>query len=350
MAGPAIRAVAHGAARSRATTRSTLGHHEPCDPALAPTLPRRRRVTATSSDGSPGASDVVIVQGDALRRAPALADCGAVARRRPLRPVPPRSSSSRSRHLEPDARRRAIGRGTRRRERAAAARRRVPLREPRSNATSGSASSPASGRVNEHTYDADPRLERLLVEVPFGYGSAASDGGGHALRGVVPGIDVDDEIVLWGGGIYDWFDPIRSSPRSTRCACAVPGFVWSSPARVTRTPTSESPRPRRACATSRPNVGCSTCTCSSVTGFRIDERAGYLLDADIAVSTHFEHVETAFSFRTRVLDYLWAGLPSVSDRGDVLGRRGRTGRRGDHRGPRGSGRDRSRARASARRR
>src|SRR4029077_10583123 len=35
------------------------------------------------------------------------------------------------------------------------------------------------------------------------------------------------------------------------------------------------------------------------------ERQNYLLDADVGVSTHFEHIETTFSFRTRILDYLW---------------------------------------------
>ena len=49
-----------------------------------------------------------------------------------------------------------------------------------------------------------------------------------------------------------------------------------------------------------------------------DERANYLLDADLAVSTHFDHVETQFSFRTRVLDYFWAGLPVVTTAGDAL--------------------------------
>jgi len=44
----------------------------------------------------------------------------------------------------------------------------------------------------------------------------------------------------------------------------------------------------------------------------------YLLDADLGVSTHFEHVETAFSFRTRILDYLWAGLPIVATDGDTF--------------------------------
>ncbi|NJP07416.1 MAG: glycosyltransferase family 4 protein, partial [Chloroflexaceae bacterium] len=41
------------------------------------------------------------------------------------------------------------------------------------------------------------------------------------------------------------------------------------------------------------------------------ERGRYLLEADIGISTHLEHIETRFAFRTRVLDYIWAGLPMV---------------------------------------
>ena len=49
------------------------------------------------------------------------------------------------------------------------------------------------------------------------------------------------------------------------------------------------------------------------------ERGRYLLDADVAVSAHFDDVETRFAFRTRLLDCLWAGLPVVTTRGDTLG-------------------------------
>ena len=47
-----------------------------------------------------------------------------------------------------------------------------------------------------------------------------------------------------------------------------------------------------------------------------NDRGRYLADADIGVSTHVLHVETAFSFRTRMLDYLWAGMPVVCTEGD----------------------------------
>jgi hypothetical protein len=46
------------------------------------------------------------------------------------------------------------------------------------------------------------------------------------------------------------------------------------------------------------------------------ERGGYLLDANVGVSMHRDTLETSFSFRTRILDYLWAGLPVLCSDGD----------------------------------
>jgi hypothetical protein len=42
------------------------------------------------------------------------------------------------------------------------------------------------------------------------------------------------------------------------------------------------------------------------------------LEADVGISLHFSHLETRFSFRTRLLDCIWAGLPIIVTRGDVL--------------------------------
>ncbi|HEY9785086.1 MAG TPA: hypothetical protein V6D17_06765, partial [Candidatus Obscuribacterales bacterium] len=49
-----------------------------------------------------------------------------------------------------------------------------------------------------------------------------------------------------------------------------------------------------------------------------EDRVNYLLDADAGVSAHFDLPETRFSFRTRLLDYLWARLPILTTGGDQL--------------------------------
>ncbi|NIT26064.1 MAG: glycosyltransferase [Candidatus Aminicenantes bacterium] len=48
-----------------------------------------------------------------------------------------------------------------------------------------------------------------------------------------------------------------------------------------------------------------------------DERESYLLEADLGLSLHLDHVETRFAFRNRILDYIWAGLPIISTQGDT---------------------------------
>src|SRR5690606_34715434 len=49
-----------------------------------------------------------------------------------------------------------------------------------------------------------------------------------------------------------------------------------------------------------------------------DEWPAYLVDTDVAVSLHFDTLETRFAaVRSRVLSYIWAGLPMVVTRGDV---------------------------------
>ena len=81
-----------------------------------------------------------------------------------------------------------------------------------------------------------------------------------------------------------------------------------------------------------------------------EERQSYLLEADFGISAHHDHLEARFSFRTRVLDYLWAGLPMVLTRGDSmadLAERQRPGRHGGRRGRRGLRRS---VRGAARRR
>ncbi|MSW65322.1 MAG: glycosyl transferase, partial [Actinobacteria bacterium] len=66
----------------------------------------------------------------------------------------------------------------------------------------------ALGRVNPVTYDDSPDLARLLAVVPFGVSADAPPARDRsALRDAVPGLTEDDVLLVWGGGVYEWFDP-----------------------------------------------------------------------------------------------------------------------------------------------
>ncbi len=64
------------------------------------------------------------------------------------------------------------------------------------------------GRINPATYRSDERLDNLVQVVPFGVSDQPPEHTRDVLKGVVPGIGRDDKVILWGGGVYNWFDPL----------------------------------------------------------------------------------------------------------------------------------------------
>ena len=175
------------------------------------------------------------------------------------------------------------------------------------------------GRVNPVTYDEDETLRSLISVVPFGISDDPPVKTEPALKGVIPGIGPEDKVILWGGGIYNWFDPlslIRAVDALRRRRSDVRLFFMG-----LRHPNPDILEMRMAVEAR------SLSARLGLTGTHVffnedwvayDSRQNFLLEADVGVSTHLDHLETAYSFRTRVLDYLWASLPIVATRGDSL--------------------------------
>jgi GT2 family glycosyltransferase len=179
----------------------------------------------------------------------------------------------------------------------------------------------AIGRVNPATYDQDASLRSLLDVAPFGLPSTPPQKQAQVVKGVIDGIGADDFLLLWGGGIYNWFDPLTLIRAVGQVAADAPDvklfFLGSAH------PNPDVPEMRMAAAAHRlaEELGLLDKHVFFNPGWvDYERRADYLLEADVGVSTHFEHVETAFSYRTRILDYLWASLPIVATEGDSLSR------------------------------
>jgi GT2 family glycosyltransferase/glycosyltransferase involved in cell wall biosynthesis len=175
----------------------------------------------------------------------------------------------------------------------------------------------ALGRINPATYDDDENLENLLAVAPFGLPATPPVQTRHAIRGAIPGIRTDDKVILWGGGVYNWFDPLTLIRAVDRVKDTVPdvrlvflGMKHPNP----DVPEMAMADQARALAEQLGITGKHVFFNERWVAY--DERADYLLDADVGVSCHLPHVETAFSFRTRILDYLWCGLPVVTTAGD----------------------------------
>ncbi len=129
-------------------------------------------------------------------------------------------------------------------------------------------------------------------------------------------------MLLWGGGIYNWFDPLTLIQAVARVEDLSP------PVKLVFMSTSHpnSGFPPKMWITKR---AMELSDQLALTGWRVffnsewvpyQERGRWLAGADCGVSTHFENAETHFAFRTRLLDYLWAGLPIICTKGDHFAR------------------------------
>lgn len=175
----------------------------------------------------------------------------------------------------------------------------------------------ARGRLTEGHYEVDRDLRQLVDVVPFGLPDHRPRRHRPVLKGVHPSIGPDDKVVLWGGGSWDWFDPVGAVEAFAEVVREVPeaklyflGFQLAS-ANV---------KPMRVAEQTRRRVDELGLDKAVIFGdwAPYDEREAYLVEADVALSAARDLAETRLAFRTRVLDYLWAGLPIVATSGDVL--------------------------------
>jgi glycosyltransferase involved in cell wall biosynthesis len=174
----------------------------------------------------------------------------------------------------------------------------------------------ANGRVNPRTFQQDPTLRQLIDVVGIGFPNRPLHTG-QMLRGVHPRFDSESRIVLWGGGMWDWLDPLT-------LLRAWPAVIARHPeARLvylgTRHPNPTVPPHRvvQDCLQLAEDLGEKDKSVIFIEWLDYAEREALLSEADVGVVLHPVHVETRYSIRTRVFDYFWAQLPVLVTEGDV---------------------------------
>jgi glycosyltransferase involved in cell wall biosynthesis len=176
----------------------------------------------------------------------------------------------------------------------------------------------ASRLIHPAAYRADPSFRSFLEEVPFGIPSGPPrrvEGAGPRAR--YPAIADDGQIVLWNGGIWNWLDPCTAVAATVKAAERNPRvrlvFMF---AQGGEGPERREARAARALAE---RLGAlDTLVFFNEEPISYEERASWLMDAHGILSTHLDHLESNFSFRTRLLDCFWAGVPAVCTAGDEL--------------------------------
>jgi glycosyltransferase involved in cell wall biosynthesis len=162
-------------------------------------------------------------------------------------------------------------------------------------------------------------IEDRIVVVPFGIDDVPPKPTRAPLR--ASGLVSDDErIAIWAGGMWNWFDPLtavraaeilrpkRPDLRLVFVGYEHPDSVHRGAHEGAKTEALEYVRDRglEESVVLRPNW------------LKRDDYLDHLLEADVGLSLNRPTLEGRFASRTRVLDYLGAGLPVVCTHGDAL--------------------------------
>jgi hypothetical protein len=176
----------------------------------------------------------------------------------------------------------------------------------------------ASGRINPATVQADPSLRTLIDVLPFGLPSTPPQPTRPVIKGVWPGIGVMDKLLLWGGGLWPWLDPVTAIravaqvwPHCQAVKLVFPGSQHPNPA-VAQMPTALADARRVA-----EETGLLDRAVFFGDWLPYADWPNVLLESDLALSLHFDTLETRLAFRSRILEYIWAGLPMVVNSGDA---------------------------------
>ncbi len=178
----------------------------------------------------------------------------------------------------------------------------------------------AHGRINPLTMAGDAGLNKLVMVASYGVPSTRPVLDRPVIETLWPQIGPERRLILWGGGLWSWLDPLTAIravaqlwPDRPEICLIFPGTIHPNPA------VAEIPDGVRAAKALAAELG--VLDKAVFFGSWVDYQAwpSLLLACDVALSLHFDTLETRLAFRSRVLEYLWAGLPVVASAGDVTG-------------------------------
>jgi len=174
--------------------------------------------------------------------------------------------------------------------------------------------------ISPELYKDNPDFTHIFSVVPFGLSNKEPQFSDQEMIYIkFPTLKPTDKVIFWGGGIWNWFDPLS---------------VIKAIEKISKTRNDikmvflgvKHPNPKiKQMAVAKKTL--DYCTehdlINKLVFFNHDwtpynDRVNYLLQASIGISTHFDNLETRFSFRTRILDYLWANLPMIVTEGDSM--------------------------------
>jgi glycosyltransferase involved in cell wall biosynthesis len=174
------------------------------------------------------------------------------------------------------------------------------------------------GLISPRVYDGDTTLRRYIDSAPHGIRPELPEATAPVLRGVRPGFGEQDKIIIWNGGIIQWYDPAtllealrvlgRDDIKLLFLGAAYPGIR----------DLGVGVRFQDAKALALANGQLDRTVFFEEGWVSHEEAKRYVQEADISVCCYFDNLETRYSHRTRFVDLIWAELPFICTHGDVL--------------------------------
>lgn len=139
------------------------------------------------------------------------------------------------------------------------------------------------------------------------------------------GFSPEDVVLLWGGGVWDWLDPETVVKAVALASASVPSLrlVFLGLRRGgSHNPNATKGEQVWSYARDAGLLGGAVRINEDWVG--LDERGAYLAASDAGVMGQGDHLESRYSFRTRFMDCLWAGIPVLVTGSDPLTEEGVT--------------------------
>lgn len=175
-------------------------------------------------------------------------------------------------------------------------------------------------RITRDIYLASRSLQNLLAVVPFGIPTpylTRKRRTKSTLRRHFDNVKDNDLIVTWFGGVWEWFDPrtpIKAIYNIAKKNDRVKLFFIGG-----KHPNEQQNSNLLDAIQYSKKLGLYNKSVFFIDWVPYESRGDYLAESDVGIIIHRNNLETFFAWRTRVLDYLWAGLPTIITEGDPLG-------------------------------
>ena len=168
----------------------------------------------------------------------------------------------------------------------------------------------ALGRINPITYN-----KKMIDTVPQAAPPEKTEHTKNVFKGKIVG--EDDKGILWPGDVNPWYDAEVLINAMKKVVSELPNakLVFVGAENPLYEPSNKGYLDTLELAK---KLGLLNKNIFFNDLLPYTERANMYFESDVGISTHKEHLEAELSFRTRIVDMLWGGLPVITSEGGEM--------------------------------